>query len=155
MTSWVVSAHATSYSTSVAGRSVKPLVHLPPGIRLYFFENEGVPLSVAKAWTLYNLLMTESPASSVYTDIASVPGYQMFNDPALPDYSVVGDNGWIDQHGQCASGIFKMQDEHHRDPMTMYIRSGQNYSLSQFFADPAMVWKPGDQIYWLACRSWA
>ena len=154
MTSWIVSAHATAYSSSVAGKSVQKLVHLPAGVRFYFFESEGVPLNVPKAWGIYDLLMNSKPTSSTYTSIAATPGYQMFNAPALPDYTIVGDNSWIDKHGQSASGIFKMNDEFHRDPLTFYIRSGQKYSLSQFFADPAVIWKPGDQVYWLACRSW-
>ena len=155
MTSWVVSAHAASYSSTVAGRSAQRLVHLPPGVRFYFFEQEGVPLSVPKAWQIYNLVMSANPTGKTYTDLAAIPGYSMFNSPALPDYTISGDNSWIDKHGQSASGIFVMHDEYHQNPLTYYIPAGHSYSLSQFFTDPAVQWKPGDQVFWLACRVWA
>ncbi len=154
MTSWVVSAHAASYGHQVVGRTAQQLVHLPAGVRFYFFEKEKVALGVDKAWGIYDLVMKKNPSSSTYTDLAAVPGYHMYNGPALPDYSITGDNSWIDKHGQLASGIFKMHDEFHTDPATFYIRSGEWYSLSAFFNDPAVHWRPGDQVFWLACRSW-
>ena len=156
MASWVVSAHGLSIGREVHGRrNVHRLVRLPHGVRFYFFENEGVSLAVDKAWGIYDLVMKNQPSSDTYRQIAATPGYTKFEEPALPDYYITGDNSWIDKHGQLASGIFKMHDEFHKDPMTFRLRQGDNYFLSAFFDDDQITWKPGDQVFWLACRSWA
>jgi hypothetical protein len=153
--SWVVSAHAASYGKKSLKGSLHKLVQIPKGVRFYFFEDEKVPLAVNKAWTIYDLVMKRGATGQDYVAISQVPGYRMFDKPALPDYAITGDDSWIDKHGQLASGIFVFGDEFHRDLRTLYIRQGQWYSLSEFFADPTVTWNPGDQVYWLACRSWA
>lgn len=155
MTNWIVSAHATANRMPAGNTGATyQLVQLPAGVRFYFFEDEGAPLAVAKAWPLYDLLMKAQPTSQDFIAVSQTPGYRKFDQPALPDYVIRGDNQWVDKHHQLASGIFVQNDEFHQNPMTYYMRGGQTYTLSQFFSDPALSWKAGDQVYWLACRSW-
>ena len=152
MATWVVSAHGASYG---AGPSkIRQLVQLPVGVMLFFFEKENAALPIAKSWQIYNLVMKQRPTPQDFLAIAQIPGYHCFKQPALPDYAIIGDDTWIDRHKQPASGIFVFGDTFHQSPLTMYIKSNEQYSLSQFFNDPAVTWKPGDRVYWLACRSW-
>jgi hypothetical protein len=150
MTSWVVSSHASTYGSG-PGKSFN-LVRLPPGVRFYFFCKEGVGLPVDRGWQAYNICMKAQPTPQDYVALSQIKDYEMFDKPALPDYAVVGDDSWIDSNGKSASGIFLFGDTLHAKPETQYIKSGQWTSLSQFIS--ARNWKPGDQVYWLCCRSW-
>ena len=96
--------------------------------------------------------MKSGHTSRDYIDISKISGYHKYDNPAIPDYAITGEASWIDKHQQSASGIFIFGDEFHRDPRTKYIQAGEWYFLSQFFAE--RQWSAGDQVYWLACRSW-
>ncbi len=150
MTTWVVSTHAAT-NANPRNKQFK-LVQLPQGVRFYFFCREGTPLAVSLGWDAYNLCMKSRPTPQDYMALAKLPGYEMFNKPALPDYDITGDDSWIDANGRSASGIFMFGDNHHASPNTTYLRSGEWTKLSTFIA--GRQWKPGDQVYWLACRSW-
>lgn len=148
---WVVSTHAAAYSSGPA-RTIS-LTRLPNGVRFYFFEDEGVALAVDKAWKIYDLLMKPFRTAQDYVAVSKIPGYRMFDKPALPNYKLTGDDSWIDPRTKkLASGIFVLGDTYHKDPETLYIQNGQWYSLSEFLSYG--TWMPGDQVYWLACRSW-
>jgi hypothetical protein len=149
-TTWVVSSHASTYGQG-ASKTFK-LVQLPSGVRFYFFCKEGTGLPVDRGWQAYNLCMKSQPTSADLIALTQITDYQMFDKPALPDYAITGDNGWIDSNGLSASGIFMFGDTLHQDQRTVYIQAGQWTSLSKFIS--LRTWKPGDQVYWLCCRCW-
>jgi hypothetical protein len=152
-TSWVVATHGASHGTPKYEYSkMHQLVHIPPGVRMYFFDPEDAIMSMDKGWRAYNLVMKSGHTSQDYIAISKLPGYKKYEGVAVPDYAMTGDDSWIDNHRQLGSGIFIFGDELHKDRRTKYMHSGEWYRLSQFFND--RQWKPGDQVYWLACRKW-
>jgi hypothetical protein len=63
------------------------------------------------------------------------------------DYTMVGEDSWIDKKGS-ASGIFVAGNRAHSE--TLLFTSGNSWQLKDLL-DYA---KPGDEIFWLACRAW-
>jgi hypothetical protein len=153
---WVISCHATvGMQTTIVGEKATAiqtieLVPVPVGIRFIHFVPEGLPLDSGVAgWPAYQALMKSPPDLAA---VRRISGYTEFHGASLPNYTMTGDAGWIDDYGFSASGVFVAGDTYHRDPMTGYIAPWGSYTLRQFFADPEV--KAGDTVYWLCCRVW-
>jgi hypothetical protein len=164
--SWVVSGHAATYALKKgidapeSSRAHKPPVQVPNGVRLYFFVDDGLGLPVDQGWVIYRLLMKKLKTPEDYMNIQALPGFREHTEPTVPNYVVTGEGSWIDpESGLLASGIFVMGDEGHEDLRKYYIYPGapnpaqRAYSLKMFFNDPSLTWQPGDEVYWVACRS--
>jgi hypothetical protein len=150
---WVISCHAAiSMQDAQVGKSnttikAVQLIPVPNGVTLIHFDSEAKVL--VGGWEAYNALMKNPPAIGT---VQKIKGYKKFTGPSIPNYFMTGEKDWIDSNGLSASGIFIAGDTYHRDPMTLYLLPGQQYTLKEFFEDPEV--KTGDTVYWLACRAW-
>ena len=153
---WVVSSHGyINRTTTASGAKGVNLVQLPNGVTFHFFCPEKKTLSVENGWTGYKALMKNPPNPGV---LANLKDYNVFTSPALPNYTITGDESWIDNTsglgtGLSASGIFRAGDTYHKDLKTKYLKNGQTMTLADFIKDYKL--NSGDHVFWLACREWA
>jgi hypothetical protein len=164
--SWVVSGHefAAALKNGIgapeSSRAHSAPVTVPNGVRLYFFVDEGAPLPVDQGWHIYHLLMKKDKTVEDLMNLRRLPGLREHTEPTVTNYLIQGDARWVDpKTGKLASGIFVMDDEDHMNPMTYYLYPGASnpadriYSLKKLFTDGRRTWRPGDEVYWVACRS--
>jgi hypothetical protein len=169
MTQWVVSGHAAVCRTLPKGTSGGEAarrwenIKVPAGVEIYFFVDEGAGLPVDKGWKIYHRLMmrNKTPGDLDFIFTPAISGIRQHKGSIVPNYWIWGDKKWTDpQNGQCASGIFVAGDEFHQDPRRFYIYPNSPqcphnlYGLKNFFYDGSVTWQPGDQVFWVACRSW-
>ena len=155
-TQWVVSSHGyiTLKPTATGAKGVQ-LVQLPSSVTFHFFCPEKTTLSVEDGWTGYKAMMKNPPNPGV---LANLKDYNEFSSPALPNYTITGDDSWIDNSsglntGLSASGIFIAGDTFHKDMRTKYVKAGATLTLADFIKDSGV--SSGDHVFWLACREWA
>jgi hypothetical protein len=164
--SWVVSGHGFAIALKKginapeSSRAHKPPVQVPNGVRLYFFVDEGGALPLEQSWQIYHLLMKKYKTPEDLENIGKLPGLRQHDQPTVTNYVIRADARFYDpKTGLSASGIFVMGDERHDDPRTYYLHAHhveaahRIYSVKMLFNDGKRTWQPGDEVYWVACRS--
>jgi len=147
MAAIVVSMHAEAtiraFRNNIRGVKLVPLQDRT----VHFLVKEREELDDDLGWQGYELLMKEEPD---FDGFAQLPGYNKLSKVSMPDYFVSGDDTWMDQYNQKASGIFFAGDPYHQYS-PVYVGSAETLRASQILSEYT---NPGDDIYWLCCRYW-
>jgi hypothetical protein len=165
--SWVLSGHGyvapvkKGAGAPESTRAYPPPGPVPPGVRLYFFVDEGAPLDVNEGWRIYRLLMKKLKTPEDLDNIQAIPGLREHDQPTVPNYVLTGDGSWTDSETKLsASGIFVMGDQFHQDSRKRYISPnaptplGKICSMKMLFRGDHVTVNAGDSVYWVACRCW-
>lgn len=123
---------------------------VPAGVAIHFFVRDSQTLLTLHGFPIYKELMKPSPDYVTVKFLA--PYYQKVEGGVIPDYTLHGDESWLDDNAKLASGIFIAGDTLHADPRCRVITNKDTMRLKAFLTGGVV--QPGDEVYWVSCRTW-